>query len=74
MEANMKSDYAIKTEVALQLTYILKHVFIYFDLKKEKNTWRKGMVTHSSILAWRTPWSEKPGRLQSRGLKESDMT
>ena len=55
MEANMKSDYAIKTEVAVQLTYILKHVFIYFDLKKEKNTWRKGMVTHSSILAWRIP-------------------
>ena len=27
----------------------------------------KGMVTHSSILAWRIPWSEEPGRLQSRG-------
>ena len=27
----------------------------------------KGMTTHSSILAWRTPWTEKPGRLQSMG-------
>ena len=27
----------------------------------------KGMVTHSSILAWRIPWSEEPGRLQSMG-------
>ena len=27
----------------------------------------KGMATHSSILAWRIPWTEKPGRLQSRG-------
>ena len=27
----------------------------------------KEMVTHSSILAWRIPWKEKPGRLQSRG-------
>ena len=25
----------------------------------------KEMVTHSSILAWRIPWTEKPGRLQS---------
>ena len=29
----------------------------------------KEMVTHSSILAWRIPWMEKPGRLQSTGLQ-----
>ena len=33
----------------------------------------KGMATHSSILAWRIPWTEEPGRLQ-RGSKESDTT
>ena len=27
----------------------------------------KGMVTHSSILAWKSPWTEEPGRLQSMG-------
>ena len=27
----------------------------------------KEMATHSSILAWRTPWTEEPGRLQSIG-------
>ena len=27
----------------------------------------KEMATHSSVLAWRIPWSEKPGRLQSTG-------
>ena len=27
----------------------------------------KGMATHSSILAWRIPWTENPGRLQSMG-------
>ena len=27
----------------------------------------KGMATHSSILAWRIPWKEEPGRLQSMG-------
>ena len=30
----------------------------------------KGIATPSSILAWRTPWTEEPGRLQSMGLKE----
>ena len=25
------------------------------------------MATHSNILAWRIPWSEEPGRLQSKG-------
>ena len=34
----------------------------------------KEMETHSSILAWRIPWTEDPGRLQSRGSQESDMT
>ena len=29
----------------------------------------KEMVTHSSILAWRIPWTEEPGRLQSTGSK-----
>ena len=34
----------------------------------------KGMATHSSILAWRIPWAEKPGGLQSVGSKELDTT
>ena len=29
----------------------------------------KGMATHSSILAWRIPWTEDPGGLQSMGLQ-----
>ena len=29
----------------------------------------KGMATHSSIPAWRIPWTEEPGRLQSMGLQ-----
>ena len=28
---------------------------------------QEGMATHSSILAWRMPWTEKPGGLQSTG-------
>ena len=32
----------------------------------------KEMATHSSILAWRIPWTEEPDRLQSSGSQESD--
>ena len=35
----------------------------------EDNPLEKGMATHSSILAWRIPWTEEPGRLQSLGLQ-----
>ena len=34
----------------------------------------KEMATHSSILAWRIPWTEELGGLQSMGHKESDTT
>ena len=33
---------------------------------------KKGMATHSGILAWRIPWIEEPGRLLSMGSQESD--
>ena len=34
----------------------------------------KVMAPHSSTLAWIIPWTEEPGRLQSMGREESDMT
>ena len=34
----------------------------------------KEMATHSSIFAWRIPWTEEPGGLQSMGSQESDTT
>ena len=37
----------------------------------QENPLEKEMATHSSILAWRIPWTEEPGRLQST---ESDTT
>ena len=37
------------------------------DLEKE-------MTAHSSMLAWKIPWMEEPGGLQSMGRKESDRT
>ena len=37
----------------------------------QEDALEKGMATHSSILAWRIPWTEEPGRLQSVGLQKS---
>ena len=39
-----------------------------------KDPLEEGMATHPRILAWRIPWIEEPGRLQSIGSKESDTT
>ena len=54
------------------------------NLPAMKETWvrflgwedplEKEMATHSSILAWRIPWTEESGRLQSMGSQESDTT
>ena len=34
----------------------------------------KGLATHSSVLAWRIPWTEETGGLQSMGFKELEKT
>ena len=41
----------------------------------QEDTLEKEMTTHSRALAWKIPWTEEPGRLQSMGLhRELDMT
>ena len=37
----------------------------------QEDTLEKGMATPSSILAWRIPWIEEPGRLQSMGSQRA---
>jgi len=38
------------------------------EIKTKVNKWaEKAMAPHSSTLAWKTPWTEEPGRLQSMG-------
>ena len=37
----------------------------------QEDTLEEGMTTHSNILAWRIPWTEKSGGLQSIGLQKS---
>ena len=36
----------------------------------QEDALEKEMETHSSILAWTTPWTEEPGRLQSMELQD----
>ena len=38
----------------------------------QEDPMEKEMANHSSTLAWKIPWMEEPGGLQSRGHKESD--
>ena len=37
----------------------------------KEDSLEKGMATHSSILAWRIPWTEEPGGLRSMGFTKS---
>ena len=41
----------------------------WFQSLGQEDPPEKGMAIHSSILAWRIPWTEEPGRLQSIGLQ-----
>ena len=56
-------------------------VLLYVQKESTRNIWRiatnnmeKAMAPHSSTFAWKIPWTEEPGRLQSMGLLESDTT
>ena len=45
----------------------------FVGLLSQEDTLEKEMATHSSILAWKIPWTEEPGGLQSMG-SQSDTT
>ena len=45
-----------------------------FTLTFHSDALEKEMATHSSVLAWRIPGTEEPGRLPSLGCTESDTT
>ena len=50
---------------------MVKHLPVMQETQVQSLGWEdpleKEMATHSSILAWRIPWIEEPGRLQSTG-------
>ena len=61
----------IKLVILVFLRNSLKHLLPMQETWVRSLGWEdpleKEMVTHSSILAWRIPWTEEPGRLQSTG-------
>ena len=46
---------------------IFTKLFSDFNVQLELRITEKAMVPHSSTLAWKIPWKEEPGRLQSMG-------
>ena len=76
--------YFFETLVSIPLARAYLIAQLVKNLPATQETWvgflgqedprEKEMATHSSILAWRVPWAEEPGRLQSMGSQESDTT
>ena len=52
------------------LSFILNKNYTYYKLNfvSPNFIWEKAMAPHSNTLAWKIPWTEEPGRLQSIGL------
>ena len=63
--ASLKAQ-SVKNLLAMQETQV--------QFLGQEDPMEKEMATHSSILAWRISWTEEPGRLQSMGSQESNMT
>ena len=57
---------SVRNPVAMQETWVRS--------LDQKDPLEEEMEIHSSILAWRIPWTEEPGDLQSNGSQESDTT
>ena len=60
------------------ITQLVKNLTAMQETQVQFLNWEdpleKEMAIQSSILAWKIPWTEEPGGLQSMGLQESDMT
>ena len=52
---------------------MVKHLLIIWETQVQSLGWEdlleKEIATHSSTLAWKIPWMEEPGRLQSMGSR-----
>ena len=55
-----------KTIVLTRWTFVGKVMSLLFNMLS-RLIMEKAMATHSSTLAWKIPWTEEPGRLQSMG-------
>ena len=73
----LSPSYFLSGTVILTWTFLVpqtvKHLSTVWEIWVQSLGWEdpleKDMGTHFGILAWRIPWTEKPGRLQSTGLQ-----
>ena len=70
----MVRAYLIASLIAQSVKSLLARQETQVRLLGWEDPLEKEMATHSSILAWRIPWTEEPGRVQSMGSQESDST
>ena len=63
----------VRRRGASLVAQIVKHMLAIQETWVQSLGWEdpleKEMATHSSTLAWKIPWTEEPGRLQSMGLQ-----
>ena len=61
--------------MALLVAQMIKNLLVIQETQAQPLGWEdpleKGKVTHSSILAWRIPWTVEPGGLLSMGVSKS---
>ena len=55
------SNDSMHHEIEAELSALMKKI------SGKRRPWEKAMAPHSSTLAWKIPWTEEPGRLQSMG-------
>ena len=69
-------QYSWASLVAQNVKYLPKTQETWVQSLSWEDPLEEGMATHSNILAWRIPWTEEPGRLQSTScaLKNSETT
>ena len=74
-ESPKQSWLPLHNDWASLVAQIVKNLLAMQEIQVQFLDWadsqEKGMATHSSILAWRIPWTEEPGGLQIMGLQKS---
>ena len=71
-EQQQQKEYVVYIYVwASLVAQMVKNLLVMQETQVQSPGWEdpleEGMETHFSILAWRIPWTEEPGRLQSMG-------
>ena len=67
----LKTCFPGASVVAHTIKYLPAMWETHFRSLSQEGPLEKGMATHPNILAWKIPWTDEPGRLQSMGVTKS---